>query len=680
MDSLDELVSESAPLGMANKEDVWLVEKDLDAFFARVYSYYKQRGFGSIVAQRVVDLMSSLFTIVVTTVLMACFDWRELQKCSDVKESCHGFGNYTISPWEHVSFFKACVLLGAGVSFVYWIALAVTTIPVISQAYKTRAFYRNRLKMTTRDIQTAEWSEIVEKLKHLQDSGYRLQINNAELNALTISQRIMRKDNYMIALMCMEVLPVGSPSWRASLGLVEAYDARRPTPLGPSPTRRKFKDSNLYWLGQSLEFNLFQAIGNHVVDDKFQLNKKAMNARAVRTRMYILALINLILTPLILVFSVIHFFLRYAEEFHSKKNYLGPRFWSPHALWILREFNEMPHNFDRRIYSAVRPAERFLRLFPSPVPLVLARGAAFILGGLVAVLLVFGLVDDSVLLHVRVWDRNLLWYFAVLSAGLAASRALIPPPEEEFVFTSPNAHMRRTAALTHFLPEEWRRNSSSYDVRDKFSAMIPFRLALLLRELVSVICVPYVLAVVLPRYADDVAKFFYDNTVTREGLGDVCTFSLMDLKSNGDPKWQAMLESERDRRKRQVDHEQDRATVLFDGKLEKSWISFRIQYAPEYSGLRDPLGEQLFDRVREFQTEAIKKAEEDFGVMGASSIMPNFAKRFPRNGDGGGGGNGGGMAAMDIDRPGAGTGEDMFWMLEAYHEHRESAGGGEAGV
>lgn len=47
---------------------------------------------------------------------------------------------------------------------------------------------------------------------------------------------------------------------------------------------------------------------------------------------------------------------------------------------------------------------------PAPVLAVLARCCTYVSGSVVAVLLLFTLIDESILLYVKLADRNLLWY------------------------------------------------------------------------------------------------------------------------------------------------------------------------------------------------------------------------------------------------------------------------------
>ncbi len=90
-----------------------------------------------------------------------------------------------------------------------------------------------------------------------------------------------------------------------------------------------------------------------------------------------------------------------------------------------------------------------------------------------SVLLLLTVVDENMLLHIHVGDRNLLWYIAVFSAALAVSRSLIPEPEDA-VFDAEGA-MRLLVGYTHYFPKRWRGRSTTFDVRDELLGMFQFR-------------------------------------------------------------------------------------------------------------------------------------------------------------------------------------------------------------
>jgi hypothetical protein len=88
---------------------------------------------------------------------------------------------------------------------------------------------------------------------------------------------------------------------------------------------------------------------NWMFSDAFTIRQQfSSNPSKLRQRFAMFGILNIILMPFILPFMAIYFAFKHAEEFQTKRDYLGPRKWSPAALWRMREFNELPHVFERR--------------------------------------------------------------------------------------------------------------------------------------------------------------------------------------------------------------------------------------------------------------------------------------------------------------------------------------------
>ncbi len=64
-----------------------------------------------------------------------------------------------------------------------------------------------------------------------------------------------------------------------------------------------------------------------------------------------MALVNLVLSPFLIAFLLIYFFLRHAEAFYHHPSSAGARRWSSLAKWRLREFNELPHYITHRLIT-----------------------------------------------------------------------------------------------------------------------------------------------------------------------------------------------------------------------------------------------------------------------------------------------------------------------------------------
>lgn len=70
--------------------------------------------------------------------------------------------------------------------------------------------------------------------------------------------------------------------------------------------------------------------------------------------------------------------------------------------------------------------------------------------------------------------------------------------------------MAKVARKTHWMPLYWRRRAHTAEVRGEFQALYQYQLALALEELISVILLPWICWVALPRSADDIAAFLRD--------------------------------------------------------------------------------------------------------------------------------------------------------------------------
>ncbi|CAN0368680.1 unnamed protein product, partial [Ectocarpus fasciculatus] len=225
----------------------------------------------------------------------------------------------------------------------------------------------------------------------------------------------MRKENYLIAMLNKGILKLSLP--------LPFCGSRDRGTLWATTGRQ--------YLTKSLEWSMHFCVLNHMFSDKFTIRTQFLqDVRALRARLVLVGLAHVVLLPFLLLFMVVYFFLQNAQEWHSSKSYLGPREWSPLARWTFREFNELQHFFELRMSGSYVHANTFLMRFPRPVLASLMRVTRFVSGSVVAVLLVMTFLEDSVLLHVKVWDRNLLWYIGVFSAIYAFSRSVSPQASE----------------------------------------------------------------------------------------------------------------------------------------------------------------------------------------------------------------------------------------------------------
>ena len=249
-------------------------------------------------------------------------------------------------------------------------------------------------------------------------------------------------------------------------------------------------------------------------------------AANLRRRFLVAGLVGLLVSPVSLLVQTLQYVALSSQEVHATKNVLGPRTWSPFALVLFRGYNELPHAFHRRVAQTYEPASRYLREFSSPSANILGRFVATLAGAALTVLLGLALVDDALLMHVNVGAHNLLFVSAALGVVLAGARAMMT--EHWHGALQPESALSQLGAITGYLPRAWQQRPRSQAVRSEVAAMFQFRALLFLQEVIGAVATPLTLLLVLPSQADDIARFLRGSTVQREGLGAMCKYAAFD--------------------------------------------------------------------------------------------------------------------------------------------------------
>ncbi|KAJ1449686.1 autophagy protein Apg9-domain-containing protein [Pelagophyceae sp. CCMP2097] len=421
-----------------------------------------------------------------------------------------------------------------------------------------------------------------------------------------VACRIMRKENYLIGMLNAGILELRLPAG-------EAPQSRADPLLDAVGHRLR--------LTKTLEWSLNFCVLDHVFSQRLAVRRAFLDDEdALKWRFRIAGLVHVGLMPFVAVFMMMHFFLLHAQEWRSTKHYLGPRAWSPVARWSFRELNELPHIFERRLAASRVHADAYLELrpdrvkeFPRPVLAALARCAAFVSGATVATLVALAAVldgGDAVLLHVRIGDRNLIWYAGAASAVYAVARGFVPPEDSRHGLAAPGEAlvddaevcMKAVAEHTHSFPEAWRGACHDSHVRNAFAKAYRYKAALFADEILAVAFAPLILCFSLPRSAGAVLDFVRENSVDVDGLGSVLGHSLFDFGRYGDPQYGSQQGSAPTER----------------GKMEKSYLNFRQNY-PEW--VDDDAGATAF-------LENVKAAHDD-SVHRSTVLEPRRPPRPP---------------------------------------------------
>lgn len=420
--------------------------------------------------------------------------------------------------------------LSGSMNFLLWLFAFLWICKVFQYGYEFRRlrrmqnFYRYLLEISDTDIQTVSWQEIVKRLMLLRDSNPATAANvndrhrrfmgsqsKQRMDAHDIANRLMRRDNYLIALMNKEIL-----------------DLTLPIPFA--------KNRPLF--SKTLEWNLSLCILDFVFDERGQVRELFLKdtyrralSDSLRRRFLFAGFMNVLCAPFITMFFILLYFFRYFNEFKSNPSQIGSRQYTPLAEWKFREFNELYHMFQRRINMSYPFASRYIDQFPKDKTVQLARFVAFVTGALASILALASVIDPESFLSFEITpERTVLFYLGIFGTVWAIARGMVP--EENLVF-DPEYALNNVAEYTHYLPNHWRDRLHSNEVRTEFSQFYQVKVVIFLEEILSIILTPFILWISLPKCCDQIIDFFREFTIHVDGLGYVCSFAVFDFKKGG---------------------------------------------------------------------------------------------------------------------------------------------------
>ncbi|KAL1496600.1 hypothetical protein AB1Y20_014204 [Prymnesium parvum] len=541
----------------------WEAISDLDSFFTRVYAYFNEKGLQCILLSRIISLFMLAFTICFPVFFFAFVNLDELlNKCFD-DVSCNKVSLLRPISAVHPSQF---VVLYFCVFSLYWLWTLLDFLWSLRPLLEMRAFFRDKLCIDDSELQILSWDDIVQRIVELQRTS-RLCIVKDQLTAHDIANRILRKENFMVAIVNRNLLPF------------------RPHPCLP-----------INLLSKTLEWNIYVCVFNPMFDRQFCIRHSFMHdVRGLQRRFIFYGVVNLVLAPFVAAFQLFFFWFKHAEEWYRRPASSAlSRDFSLYARWTMQEFNELPHVFEARMQAAHSDATAYIKQFPTPLATLVAIFVSFIVSSLAAVLLVLSVLNENILLFYRfpheeivgavgtnrLGGFNLLWWLAMFSTILAISRSFTSEGAYPLLKQQPRLLLESLSGHTHYMPEHWRGQEHTRHVYHEFRQLYQYRATLLLHEILGCVTAPLALIFMMPSRAAEILEFIHRFTAFSEGVGHVCSFALFDFERHGDKRYGAPAGG--------VPDEQ---SCL--GKMEKAYVSFRIHH-PSWL---DSRGEALLDNI-----------------------------------------------------------------------------------
>ncbi|KAI1814125.1 autophagy protein Apg9 [Poronia punctata] len=498
----------------------WANVSNLDVFIKDVYDYYLGAGLRCIVLDRLLHLFKVAFVASLLTLLTQCIDYSKLRQSKSLSEimipQCtkNMWGVWNLSLWL-CSFY-----------FVWKLIQWVLDMPRLTHI---RDFYVYLLEIPEDDMQTVSWQDVVSRITSLRDQNVKTATNitpsqrrfiskqlgrhvasqsKERLDAHDIANRLMRRENYIIALFNKDILNLTAPI--------------------PFLNSRQIFSKTLEWTVQFGVLDLIFNEGGQVHQRVLKSDHRGQLSREMRTRFRFAAAMNLMFAPFLACGLLIDFIFTYYNEFKTNTSSIGARQYTPLARWKFREFNELPHLFEERLNMSYPFAKHYIDQFPKRKTESAARTVQFFAGALIAVIAIVGFSDPEMFVDFEIFPgMNAFAFVALLTTTWAVARGMIS--EENDVF-DPEYAMRNVIEFTHYEPDQWKGRLHSHDVKMDFAELYKPRIVIFLEEILGVLVTPLILYFALPKCSDQVVDFFREFTIHVDGLGYVCSFAVFDFQ------------------------------------------------------------------------------------------------------------------------------------------------------
>ncbi|KAF3031733.1 autophagy protein atg9 [Didymella heteroderae] len=488
---------------------LWVNQTDLDAYMKDVYEYYRGHGIYSMLLKRFLTLLQTAFVVGFMTFLGWCIDYSKLPTSHKMSEvlvpKCtariHGFWIFAI--WIFSS---------------YWIYCFYSMVTDIPRLRAMHDFYHHLLDIPDRDIQTVEWQQVVSRIMALRDLNLTTASNlspetrklldsksRQRLDAIDIASRLMRRENYLIALFNKEVL-----------------DVTVPIPfLG-----------NRYIFSETTRWHVELAILDFVFSGKNgQFNPEFLKERnrrelvkRLRTRLMGVGLISVICAPFAVVFVLASYLFKYFAEYHKDPGQLSNRDFTHFAQWKFREFNELPHLFERRLKMAQPYANLYLAQFPKDKTEQISSFVAFVTGAFAFVLVALTLLDSEQFLTFEVTPgKTAIFWIGVMTAVYRSARG---SSLQEDQISDPAFYLGHVIYHTRYEPESWTERLHTDEVRAEFAKLYQPKILIFAEEILSMVITPFLLVFRLPKCSERIVDFFREFSIVVDGLGVTCSYSM----------------------------------------------------------------------------------------------------------------------------------------------------------
>lgn len=501
--------------------------EELDKWLGVIYRYYIGGGYWNTIIGQTIDLVVLTFFVLFVVWIFTCIDYTVLFKPIPPGEFS-SFGGAVHWEWaKNMNAYFVIVLVIYGVFFTWKIIKLIVSAKTFYPIY---TYFKDELLITDFQIRTMRWTNVIKRIN---------ETNNIKgIDALKlhhIASRILKRENYMIALFNNRILDIAILKVSRNNTNLDCCNNISNSMNCISSLRqfelfRKGIKIFSYSIVRCIEYGILNLVFDEHsnVRDEFlnddNCTREILITRLTR-RFRVMAIINLLLLPVIVIFVPIYTVFQYGEEIYKNPSTLSMREWSISSKWKFREYNELSHLFKERLRLAGHYSKQYLEQFPYGEIEHLSRFIAFFASSFIMFWLVVTVFNETVLFGLNVTSsKTVFWWIGVLSGVWAMCNSVISHRSIYF----PEYKLKKVEKWVHSIPQKYTHNPNSKESLGYIKKHYQLRLIQFINEFIGIIIGPYVLWKMLPECTPKIIDFIRDATIEHSVLGKVCRYSVFD--------------------------------------------------------------------------------------------------------------------------------------------------------
>ena len=364
--------------------------------------------------------------------------------------------------------------------YLAWIIFICFRIKDISNAYEAHVIWSSELSLCQYDVSWISWNSVMEKMNE---------------EPIKVKQRLLRMENYLTALAIEGVYGIPDILYNSLM----AWTFKRIFEIAFQITQHK---------GLPREF-LYQANTSIYV--------KRLQVASIMT-----GVIGFIICPAIALLKILNLLIQSMTMYQQDPGSFGKNTFTQMAKAQLRDFNELPDAFNRRLFKCHDLIRQVIQYDSPSVSKEILIFIERIVMSLMGILVFLTLINQSLVTSIRIWNHNLIFWLGAL--GLIYLVCRTDQTDTDDLTSDPHDLLNNLVKELHFVPPHWH----GLGIKSKYASVGKlYRLTIILRltDILATLLLPLFISVWIPQISNKLINVLQYMSTYDSSIGVYCRYS-----------------------------------------------------------------------------------------------------------------------------------------------------------